>query len=105
MHRIKNYEQLSSSRERKIVLDLIEAALDSIDPVNVFKKHFEIQGNILRVQNRKIDLSEYKRIFLLGFGKGSAKNSQIIESILGDELFAGFVIDVTSEKFSKIQFG
>ncbi len=101
---IKNYEALGFTKERKIVLDLVECALEVIQPENVFKKHFLFDGKKLRILGKEINLDAYKRIFLLGFGKGSAKNSLIIERILGERLSGGFVIDVTEEKFSKIKF-
>ncbi len=101
---IKNYRELGFTKERKIVLDLVECALEAIQPENVFKKHFLFDGKNLRVLGKEIDLEAYKRIFLLGFGKGSAKNSSIIEKILGERLAGGFVIDVSEEKFSKIKF-
>ena len=104
MQRIKNYRQLNTSQQRKIVLDLIECALEAIDPENVFKTHFKLEDKMLRVRDKSVDLSNFERIFLLGFGKGSAKNCAIIEKILGDLLSGGFVIDVTDERFSKIQF-
>ena len=104
MNRIKNFRQLNTTAEREIVLELIEAALAAIDPEDVFKAHFKVNGKILIVREKKIDLAGFDRIFLLGFGKGSAKNCAIIERILDSKLTGGFVIDVTSEKFTKIQF-
>lgn len=104
MQRVKNYRQLNTSQQRKIVLDLIECALEAIDPENVFKTHFKLDGRMLWVKDRSVDLSNFEKIFLLGFGKGSAKNCAIIEKILGDLLSGGFAIDVTDESFSKIQF-
>ena len=104
MYRIKNYEKLNTSPQRKVVLDLAEAAFDAIEPKNVFKNHFEVNGKTLTVLRKKIDLEGFDRIFLLGFGKGSAKNCAIIEGILGDMLSGGLVIDVESQQFSKVEF-
>ena len=105
MYRIKNYEKLNTSPDRQIVLDLIECGLEAINPVNVFKNHFEVNGKTLIAGGKKIDLAEFDRIFLLGFGKGSAKNCVIIERILGNRLSGGFVIDVSAQKLSeKIRF-
>lgn len=101
---IKNYSELNTNPQRKIVLDLIEAALSSIHPENVMNANFKIQNNELIIQNQKINLNEYERIFLLGFGKGSAKISKLIEEALGDKLTKGFVIDTTKQEFDKIEF-
>ncbi|OGH24157.1 MAG: hypothetical protein A3B47_04800 [Candidatus Levybacteria bacterium RIFCSPLOWO2_01_FULL_39_24] len=100
---IKNFESLNKTRERKICLDLIEAALSSIQPQNIIAKNLSLNDNILTIQDRIIDLTRFERIFLLGFGKGSAGLSKYIESMLGSLLTEGYVIDLEPERFSKIQ--
>ena len=101
---IKNYDALATSDERKIVLDLIEAAVASIQPELILRKNFSLQSKKLTIQDKVLNIGEYKRIFLIGFGKGSARIASIIERTLGDLLTRGYVIDVTSENFSKIDF-
>ncbi len=89
---IKNYSELATTESRKIILNLIEAALESIQPEKVLE-NFSIP-----------DLESYENIYLIGFGKGSARISKIIEDKLGEKLTEGYVIDVTAEQFNKIQF-
>ncbi len=89
---IKNFEKLATTPQRKIALDLIEAAISSIQPEEVLKD-FKIEN-----------LEQYQNVYLIGFGKGSACISKIIEEKLGDKLKEGYVIDVTAEQFSKVQF-
>lgn len=100
---IKNFESLNKTPERKICLELIEAALSSIQPQNIIQKNFSLNNNILTIQDKIIDLMRFERIFLLGFGKGSAGLSKYIESMLGNLLIEGYVIDLEPEQFSKIQ--
>lgn len=100
---IKNYNSLNSTPERKICLDLIEAALSSIQPQNIIAKNFSLNGNLLTIQNKIIDLTRFERVFLLGFGKGSAGLSKHIENMLGNLLIEGYVIDLGPEQFSKIE--
>ncbi len=102
MNFIKNYDSLAKTSERKIVLDLIETALSSIQPENVISKNISLQDSILNIKDQNFDLKNFNRNFLVGFGKGSARISKILEQILGTFLTGGFVIDVTSEQFSKI---
>lgn len=101
---IKNYSSLATSDERKIVLDLIEAAIDSIQPEKVLKKNFVTGSDTIKIQNQTINIGDFQRIFLLGFGKGSAKIAKIIENSLGNNLYQGYDIDVQPESFSKIEF-
>lgn len=102
---IKNYDQLAINDNRKVVLELIESALASIQPQEVFKNHFSLDKNILKIQDKIFDLSGFEKITLVGFGKGSAEMCRIIEEALGDKLTQGFDIDVINEhKFTKIQY-
>lgn len=101
---IKNFDELATSPERKQVLEIIEAGLESIQPDAVIQKNIYIDDNKLNVAHKSYDLAQFERIFLLGFGKGSAGISKIIESTLGDRLVDGYVIDTTEEKFEKLHF-
>ena len=104
MRYIKNYTELAISQDRALVLDLIEAAISSIQPENVLSKNFTLNGNILKVSGKKIDLKNHERVFLIAFGKGSAKISKIMENTLGEKLTQGFCIDTEGEDFQKIEF-
>ncbi len=101
---IKNYQKLATTGSRKVVLDLVEAALAAIQPEVVFAKHFVLDGRMLKILDVVINLSKYDRILLLGFGKGSAGNCQIAERLLGNKLSAGYVIDVSEQNFSRVEF-
>lgn len=101
---IKNYTELAITKERSLVLDLIEVALSSIQPENVLSKNFVLKEDLLKLNGDEINLKDYERIFLIGFGKGSAGFSKIIGRTLGEKLTKGFVIDTKRENFEKIEF-
>jgi len=101
---IKNYSDLAISKERETVLDLIETALTSIQPKSVLEKNFVVKNSLLKISDKQINLKEYERIFLIGFGKGSAGISSILEEKLGNFLTKGFVIDTSKNHFKKIDF-
>lgn len=101
---IKNFDQLALTPQRKIVLELVEEALSSIQSENIIENSIKIDGSILTIKDKAFDLSAFDRVFLIGFGKGSAKNSKFIEEKLGDYLTDGFVIDTNPEDFKKIKF-
>ena len=46
---IKNYDQLATNPDRKLVLDLIEAAYMAIQPQHVFEHNFSLENNILKI--------------------------------------------------------
>ena len=101
---ILNSKKLSSTPEREIVLKLIEAGLESIQPQKILKESFVANGSDLKIQDIEFDLRKFERVFLIGFGKGSAGISKIIEKALGTFLTEGYVIDNTEQNFSKIHF-
>ncbi len=102
MRLIKNFDALNKTPQRKICLELIETALSSIQPYKVIQKKFSFSNNILSIQNISVNLNEYQRVFLIGFGKGSAKLSYYIEKLLGDKLTIGYDIDLIPEHFTKV---
>lgn len=89
---IKNFNELATTPQRKIVLELIEAAIYSIQSENVLKD-FKIEN-----------IEHYQNVYLIGFGKGSAGISKIIEEKLDEKLTEGYVIDVMPEHSAKINF-
>ncbi len=104
MRIIKNFDELAVTKERKICLEIIEAGLSSIQPEKIIEKNISLTNSILAIQGKTIQLKEFERIFLLGFGKGSARLSKNIENLLGDFLTYGYVIDLEDEQSNKIQF-
>jgi glycerate-2-kinase len=102
---VKNYNELASNDNRKVVLDLIETAYASISPKEVFKNGFSLENKILKIQGKTFDLNNFDRLFLVGFGKGSAGNCKILEEKLGDLLTEGFDDDVVEDPhFAKVHY-
>lgn len=101
---IKNFDALAKNPQRKIVLELIESALEAIEPQKVLENSISLENTILKIQDKTFDLQNFDRVFLIGFGKGSAGIAKIVEEKLGDKLTAGFDIDVVPAEFKKIKF-
>jgi glycerate 2-kinase len=101
---IKNYEQLASNDNRKVVLQLIETAFAAITPEEVFKTGFSFQNKILKIQDKTFDLNNFERVHLVGLGKGSSGICKRVETYLGDSLTEGFDIDVVDETFTKVKY-
>src|SRR3989344_3750677 len=92
---IKNFSEIAKTPERKIILELVEAALASIQPEEVFRTSVHRHGNILTIGDQEFDLDDFERVFILGFGKGSAENAKILENLISDKLTEGYVIDTS----------
>jgi len=82
---IKNFDMLVKgeySNERRIALEIFEGVLNKINGYNAVKEHVKIFDDYLIINNKKIDLSSYKKIFLIGFGKASAEMAKAMEEFM-----------------------
>ena len=104
MNLIKNFSTITTSERRKTALKILEAGLMAIQPEKVLLEKIKVEDGILRMANKRIKLSKFERVFLIGFGKGSAEVSSFIEGRLGNLLTKGWVIDTVAKKFKKIFF-
>ena len=112
--RIKNKKQLISHGNmagRKIIVDLLDAGLDSLDPYYRVKDFVKIIDNKIILDDRGYemkgdprtgaavyDLNDYDRIFVIGAAKGIQRAALALEEILGDNLTAGHVIGKHGEE-------
>ncbi len=101
---IKNFKEMASTPQRKVVLTLIEEAFKSIEPRNVMESKFSVNDKTLKIEDKTYDLSKFNRVFLIGFGKGSAGICKIVEKKLGNLLTVGFDIDLVDESFQQIYY-
>lgn len=89
---IKNKSQLATSPERKVVLDIIEAGLDSIDTKKIIKSSVSLVGKILTIKDKVFDISDTENIYVIGFGKPSCLAVSVLDEILGDKIQDGIAI-------------
>ena len=101
---IQNVDQLAITPERKIIIDLVEAAFASIQPQEVFDRNIHRDRGNLKIMDHEFDLDHFERVFILGFGKGSAGNARLLEKLILDKITAGYVIDTNEQEFEKIEF-
>jgi glycerate 2-kinase len=94
---IKNYDQLANNKNRKVALAIAEAGLDAINTEMVIKKSIKIKDNILFVDDSSFDLSKFKKIKVVGFGKCSCEAAFALEEILKDKITEGAVIGLNKK--------
>ncbi len=93
--KIKNREKLLSLGDavsRRVVLEIMEASLQSLDSFHVIKNCLRYEGGILRIGNREWDLSLKRRLFVVGAGKAGNSMAKGVEDTLGDRISEGLVI-------------
>jgi len=106
---IKNFKELATNPLREKALTIAEAGLNAIDIEKAVDSRIKVEGDILELHHptyekkgdytswlwgMKINLKEFKRIFIVGIGKGSALASAVLAEKLGDKLTQGIAIDV-----------
>lgn len=93
----------NSSKLREDALNIIKEGIRAVETSPVVRRTVSLKGNLLKVGNKTYQLQNFKRIFLIGFGKASLEACKELEKILGDKISAGVVIDLKKGKFKKIK--
>ncbi len=101
---IKNFDELSTTPNRKIALEVIEAGFGAIKTNLVVQSSLSLDGDILSIKGQKFDLKKIKRMRVVGFGKSSCEAAQALENILGDRIEKGAVIDLSRVSSGRIEF-
>ncbi len=94
-HSIKNFDELKTTENRRLALQIAESGYESIDTNSVILNSLKLDNNILTVQEKSFDLSKFKKIKVVGFGKASTDAALAIEKVLGAKIIAGAVIGLT----------
>jgi glycerate 2-kinase len=92
---IRNSEELSSRgkvKGRKIVLDVIEYALQQVNSYNLVRDLVRLQGN-LSIDSLTFNLDRIGNVFVVGGGKQVTFAAAALEDILGDRISKGVVIE------------
>jgi glycerate-2-kinase len=101
---IRNYKSLiKGSRMRGYALRIANAGLEAIRTEAVIKKCISLQNNVLKIRDKEFNLADYRKIYVIGFGKASPKMALQLESVLKDKLKSGVVIGIQKEKTKRIK--
>lgn len=90
---IKNYSKLATTELRKQALNIIEAGINAVLPMNLMKPIIKYNPNskMLTIKNNDYDLSS-GRLFIIGGGKAAGRMVEALESIIPpDNIEAGIV--------------
>jgi glycerate-2-kinase len=98
---IKNYKQLAKTKDRKIVLDIINEGLEACKSERIIKENISLKKNKLTIKNKSYYLDNYKGVYLIGFGKMSSSVAKEIEKII--PIKKGIVIDTEYTKLKKVE--
>ncbi len=71
---------------------LLDAALRAADAEESVRRHLNRAGDRLSVGDLQLDLAEFDRVWVVGFGKASASMARAVEACLGDRVSGGVVV-------------
>ncbi|MFH0846303.1 MAG: DUF4147 domain-containing protein [Patescibacteria group bacterium] len=100
---IKNKKELETSDLRKHALEILEAGYHSVLTETILEDNFFLKENILKIKNKKYDLKEYEKIYIIAVGKCANASAKKVEEILGNKIEDGIVLDVEVAKFKKLK--
>jgi len=89
---IKNFNELTTTPNRKMALEIMETGLNAISTKKVVESSASVIGNILFIKGKSFNLTKYKKIKIVGFGKSSCDAVLALEKILGPRISKGAVI-------------
>ena len=96
MRWVKNFGELAVTTNRRLALEIVEAAYDAIDTEKSIEASVFLQDNILHVQDQKFDLERFKGLKVIGFGKAAGRAAKTLEKILGARITGGAVITLAA---------
>jgi glycerate-2-kinase len=86
----------ATSNARQISLDLLDVALDAVNPHYLVKNNITVNNKIIRVGKHAISVKELDGICVIGAGKATGRMAEAIESLLFNHLTSGAIIVSTN---------
>jgi len=87
------------------LLEIFMAGVRAADPRVAVSRHMRVEGGSLYLHGEKIDLSRFKKVVVVGAGKGASPMAKAAEESLGDRIDEGVVVvkyGHATERLSKI---
>ncbi len=87
---------MSAPESHRHLETIFNAALTRVDPFQMIMDHVHLTGTILEIDvesvSKRIDLSDYRQVFIIGAGKATAPMAMAFEHILGDRISKGLIV-------------
>ncbi len=80
------------AKMREHALQIFQAGLQAVDPVEAILRHVTLNDNVLRISDRQFNLKDYDRILVVGAGKAVAPMAKAVEDLLGNRISDGVIV-------------
>ncbi len=77
---------------REAARQIALAAIDAVDPHTLAREALRLEGGLLRIADTTVDLALFKKILVVGAGKGDAPMAAAVEDVLGDRIAQGVIV-------------
>lgn len=81
----------SLAQLRQDARTIFDAGVAAADSYGAIGRHVSIANRVLSVAGKNYDLDDYRRIFVVGAGKASARMARALEDLLGDRIRGGII--------------
>jgi len=71
---------------------ILDAALEAADAEESVRRNLRRRGDQVVVGTTQLDLLSFRRLWVVGFGKASARMARAVEQLLGDRIHGGLVV-------------
>jgi glycerate-2-kinase len=68
-----NYEikELGFIKDPEVINRILLASLKAVDPIDIIKSAISLLNGKIEVRKKNYDLSQYRKVFIIGIGKAS----------------------------------
>jgi len=91
-------ETLRNHPQGRKTARILAASLAAVDPKSLIRECVTRDENTLLLQQHRVNLAEYQRVFLLGIGKAARAMSLSCAELLGNHLTYGFMLTKAGEQ-------
>ncbi len=95
-----------TSQSKENALEIFKEALEAVNPRKCVLEHVSLKGSSLCVEGKEYDLTRYRSIFVLAFGKAAPSMTKALEEVLDERITDGIVVSNARPEFSfsKVRF-
>jgi glycerate 2-kinase len=89
-----NFEvkELGFIKDPVVINQILLASLKAVDPINIVKSAISLLNGKIEVRNNNYDLSQYRKVFVIGIGKASQSMALGTIQVLQQYIDSGIVI-------------
>ncbi len=102
---IRNFDELAKNKLRREALEVVNAGLEAIQAERVMRERVRLDGDELVVKDRRYDLGDYTKVYVVGMGKVAGAVAEELDKILGKRIEKGLVLSTENESFGAIECG